>query len=505
MSLSQTSVLKVYQTVIDDVISGVRDAFLDEGVDEQVLQELKQIWTSKVLANKAIETVPDPQDQQPPSIVSGTKSVANKANGTKKAKAAAAAAAASASTTTLPENGKLVPIASSTSGQAASAGGAAKPVTVKPEPIGNDTTVSGSSSIGTASTATKIGNSNLPTTNTAVASKSNTVPAASTTSTGQQQSTPAAPAAVVASLDPNKLVAIQITLPAQPNGPNNQQRILTIQVPASALQENKLQQVLTSTIIASIMPLPPQIASTVLQQHVNSYLQSNNLNKLPIQKQLDGACDDDDMMEEESSCGSAIASMMVNANVDLTKPNQTTETDIMLDKQRKQLDLQLLNALSSNVPVPCCSSSKLTGGASRKQRRRPVKHDRKLEPSLDTVEGPLGIRLCSQLDGAVDTSDEEGSDISDDNIADDDEEDLDKEEEDDLDVEGGAEEEPLNSEDDVTDEDASDLFETDNVVVCQYDKITRSRNKWKFYLKDGIMHVNGKDFVFQKSNGDAEW
>lgn len=38
-------------------------------------------------------------------------------------------------------------------------------------------------------------------------------------------------------------------------------------------------------------------------------------------------------------------------------------------------------------------------------------------------------------------------------------------------MEGGAEEEPLNSEDDVTDEDAADLFETDNVVVCQYDKV----------------------------------
>lgn len=71
--------------------------------------------------------------------------------------------------------------------------------------------------------------------------------------------------------------------------------------------------------------------------------------------------------------------------------------------------------------------------------------------------------------------------------------------------EGGPEEEPLNSEDDVTDEDASDLFDTDNVIVCQYDKITRSRNKWKFYLKDGIMNINGKDYVFQKSNGDAEW
>ncbi|XP_052863815.1 transcription initiation factor IIA subunit 1 isoform X3 [Anopheles cruzii] len=350
MALSQTSVLKVYQTVIDDVIGGVRDAFLDEGVDEQVLQELKQIWTSKVLANKAVEVGPEAQDQQLPPILGGAKS----ANGTKKAKAAAAAAAASSSTNQ--ENGKVA-----NSGTAASNN--VKSVPIKPEPAESMT---GSNRTTTAST------------------------------TGaQQQSSGAVPSTVVAALDPNKLVAIQITLPAQPNVPNSQPRVLTIQVPASALQENQLQQVLTSPIISSIMPLPPQIASSVLQQHVNSYLQSSSMNKLII-------------------------------------------------------------------------------------------------------------RIC-QLDGAVDTSDEEASDISDDNIPDDDDEDLDKEEEDDLDAEGGAEEEPLNSEDDVTDEDASDLFETDNVVVCQYDKITRSRNKWKFYLKDGIMHVNGKDFVFQKSNGDAEW
>ena len=36
-------------------------------------------------------------------------------------------------------------------------------------------------------------------------------------------------------------------------------------------------------------------------------------------------------------------------------------------------------------------------------------------------------------------------------------------------------------------------------------QITRSRNKWKFYLKDGIMNLSGKDFVFLKANGDAEW
>ncbi len=65
--------------------------------------------------------------------------------------------------------------------------------------------------------------------------------------------------------------------------------------------------------------------------------------------------------------------------------------------------------------------------------------------------------------------------------------------------------EPLNSDDDVSDADPSELFDSENVVVCQYDKITRQRNKWKFHLKDGIMNLNGKDYVFQRASGEAEW
>lgn len=33
------------------------------------------------------------------------------------------------------------------------------------------------------------------------------------------------------------------------------------------------------------------------------------------------------------------------------------------------------------------------------------------------------------------------------------------------------EEDPLNSDDDVSDDDPADLFDTDNVVVCQFDKV----------------------------------
>ncbi|CAL8099567.1 unnamed protein product [Calicophoron daubneyi] len=73
------------------------------------------------------------------------------------------------------------------------------------------------------------------------------------------------------------------------------------------------------------------------------------------------------------------------------------------------------------------------------------------------------------------------------------------------DEEEEEDEEPLNSGDDVSDEEPEVLFESDNVVVCQYDKIHRSRNKWRFHLKDGIMAINGRDHVFQKALGEAEW
>lgn len=107
-----------------------------------------------------------------------------------------------------------------------------------------------------------------------------------------------------------------------------------------------------------------------------------------------------------------------------------------------------------------------------------------------------------QLDGANDTSDD---DDDDDDLRDDDN-DPDDDEQNEDEAEGmGEEEEPLNSGDDVSDEDPSELFDTDNVIVCQYDKITRSRNKWKFHLKDGIMNVLGRDYVFQRASGDAEW
>lgn len=76
----------------------------------------------------------------------------------------------------------------------------------------------------------------------------------------------------------------------------------------------------------------------------------------------------------------------------------------------------------------------------------------------------------TQLDGPGDSSDEDDDDVEDDDDDVEEEDDRDDEEHDD-DNDENQDEEPLNSEDDVTDDDPSVLFETDNVVVCQYDKV----------------------------------
>ena len=81
-----------------------------------------------------------------------------------------------------------------------------------------------------------------------------------------------------------------------------------------------------------------------------------------------------------------------------------------------------------------------------------------------------GSGSVTQLDGANSSSSDEDDDVDDDDDDDDVDDDKDDEENED-DNEENNDEEPLNSEDDVSDEDPSVLFETDNVVVCQYDKV----------------------------------
>nr|CDS21145.1 tfiia large subunit [Echinococcus granulosus] len=74
-----------------------------------------------------------------------------------------------------------------------------------------------------------------------------------------------------------------------------------------------------------------------------------------------------------------------------------------------------------------------------------------------------------------------------------------------LAAEEEGEEEQLNSGDDVTDEELDSLFESDNLVVCQYEKVSHSRSKWRFWMRDGIMKIRGRDHLFQKLFAEVDW
>lgn len=329
-SLCRNSVPRVYHEVIEDVISQVREVFKEEGVDEMILQELKQTWEAKLAASKAVHNEQEEKLKQKQSEVSTV-------------------------------NGF--------------------PKQIMAQPMHHPNVVN------------------------------------------QHQ---------VAQVIETKMVPIQITLPIAAGA--DAQRVLTIQVPGSALQGNQLQKVLTGPVITATMGLPAHIASSLLQQHVNAAFGS--------QPQA----------------------------VTIVKPN-IIQTDGEIASEGIEVEFIMPKKKGS------------------KRSRKNVKKSTKQQPE--------------QLDGPLDTSDED-EEPSDDN--DDEDEDFDEEKDEDNDMEDEiGEEEPLNSEDDVSDEEPGDLFDTDNIVVCQYDKIIRNRNKWKFYLKDGIMNLSGQDYVFQKANGDAEW
>ena len=164
------SAANLYQSVINDVIGSVRESFLDESVDENVLLELKNLWVQKLEASKAVEQPQVSNDAAAlDSKMAGARSGYNRVGG-----------------------------------GGGGGGGATSHVVIN---------------------------------------------------------------------DPNRLVPVQITIPAQQGNPSSQPRALTVQVPAHALQTggssgNTLQQVLTQAITQALS-LPPEHAAMYLQTQIN--------------------------------------------------------------------------------------------------------------------------------------------------------------------------------------------------------------------------------------------
>ncbi|XP_076128350.1 transcription initiation factor IIA subunit 1 isoform X2 [Alosa pseudoharengus] len=167
---------------------------------------------------------------------------------------------------------------------------------------------------------------------------------------------------------------------------------------------------------------------------------------------------------------------------------------IVLAGNKVQQNAQVMQTATMTTQPGQVSAAQVQAQSQQQQQPQQQQQQQQQQPAQQ--QPPMML----QVDGAGDTSSEEDEE---------EEDEYDEDEDEDKDKDGGedgqVEEEPLNSSDDVSDEEDQELFDTENVVVCQYDKIHRSKNKWKFTLKDGIMNLNGRDYVFSKAIGDAEW
>lgn len=64
--------MKLYQSVIEDTINASKEFFAEEGIDNQILMELRQSWESKVMASKAVDVPPPQELTQLPKTVPST-------------------------------------------------------------------------------------------------------------------------------------------------------------------------------------------------------------------------------------------------------------------------------------------------------------------------------------------------------------------------------------------------------------------------------------------------
>eukprot|EP00040_Diaphanoeca_grandis_P003101 m.23762 g.23762 ORF g.23762 m.23762 type:complete len:222 (-) comp14345_c0_seq1:55-720(-) len=56
-----------------------------------------------------------------------------------------------------------------------------------------------------------------------------------------------------------------------------------------------------------------------------------------------------------------------------------------------------------------------------------------------------------------------------------------------------------------SDDEASDSDEPEVIIICAFEKIGRTKNRYKAALKNVILHKDGIDYMFQKATGEWDW
>ncbi|KAI5359442.1 putative transcription factor IIA, alpha/beta subunit, transcription factor IIA, beta-barrel [Septoria linicola] len=184
----------------------------------------------------------------------------------------------------------------------------------------------------------------------------------------------------------------------------------------------------------------------------------------PNYSQTDGADEEDDLAQWKAMLAERRAA----------HAQRSHQADSMMRDQVMSLTADLQSGLM--VPLRDQPSSRV------KNKKRSAAEQSLTASSSTSMAGPS----IPQLDGDEDEDEEKP------NVKDEDDPDAINSDLDDDDDEGqGA----MGDDDD----------EFGDSILCTYDKVQRVKNKWKCTLKDGVMSVNGKEWVFHKGMGEFEW
>ncbi|KAG8443663.1 hypothetical protein GDO86_008998 [Hymenochirus boettgeri] len=459
-SANPNPVPKLYKSIIEDVIEGVSELFMEEGVDEQVLKELKQLWETKVLQSKATEGFF--RDNAPQFVLQ------------------------------LPQH---LHQSLHTGNRNA------------PHFVSGDMSSSGSGSSFNLSTGLTYP-IHLPAGMTVQTASGQvykvTVPVMVTQAPGGPRILQ----------QPVQQFFQHISHPSGPTVSNQHSRNTYTEQkwqPQSrnSQHSNELNMYDHETSVESNFQnnnkdlyIQHPLTRTALNQPANTF-EDTNLNEVTGTLFSSGHSNGEVDLSSES--------VMNNLNMAQSVPGQhANESERLLESHSSENVVELIlmdNEMNEKNPAQGIRNGIYPNGLTATEKQvdpreiEIIQVDGAGDTSSDEDLGNLRDLDENEFLGIIDTEDlkaleedDTGSNDSTSNSSDDEDPEIDV-----------IEEDPLNSGDDVSEQEVPDLFDTDNVIVCQYDKIHRSKNKWKFYLKDGVMSFGGKDYVFSKAIGEAEW
>eukprot|EP00697_Spironema_sp_BW2_P016139 gnl/Spiro4/7263_TR3799_c0_g1_i1.p2 gnl/Spiro4/7263_TR3799_c0_g1~~gnl/Spiro4/7263_TR3799_c0_g1_i1.p2 ORF type:complete len:234 (-),score=56.13 gnl/Spiro4/7263_TR3799_c0_g1_i1:33-734(-) len=73
-----------------------------------------------------------------------------------------------------------------------------------------------------------------------------------------------------------------------------------------------------------------------------------------------------------------------------------------------------------------------------------------------------------------------------------------------VDSRDGLDDSDLNSEDEDEQQEEGEQ-DCGDYILAQFDKVKRVKTKWRCTLKDGMMNLGGRDYLFHKATGEFEW